>query len=248
MTLIGRSLLSCPPAWDHRWRANLWPLLPAHRPGASSASALSCSVQAAASGLPCHLGSSRHPESMPIWQPGKDTAGGAVTVTCLLSAVSFCADKHAEKAYTWTQRHTAACAHVSENTSWFFSSPLGGLLAWKWIKDFDFYTWNPPDFSVCVPWCAEPRLAFFWSPSLIFLDVRMGSTQGQITWLLWLQTLAFTKKLAEACVTPYGRPIDETVFILVWKMWLQEIGLHWKFSECLFCNKSNYLTVKTWIC
>lgn len=102
-----------------------------------------------------------------------------------------------------------------------FSSPLGGLLAWKWIKDFDFYTWNPPVFSVCVPSCAEPRPAFFWSPSLIFLDVRMGSTRGQITWLLWLQTLAFTKKLAEACVTPYGRPIDETVFILVWKMWLQ---------------------------
>lgn len=168
MTLIGRLLLSCPPAWDHRWRTNLWPVLPAHRPGASSASALSCSVQAAASGPPCHLGSSWHPESVPIWQPGTDMAGGAVTVTCLLSAVSFCTDKHAEKSYTRTQRHTAAWARVGKSTSWFFSSPLGGLLAWKWIKDFDFYTWNPPVFFLFVCSCVQSHVSLSFDLHLLF--------------------------------------------------------------------------------
>lgn len=43
--------------WGHRWRCNLWPLLPGQRLGASATAALSSSVQAAASGPHCHLGS-----------------------------------------------------------------------------------------------------------------------------------------------------------------------------------------------
>lgn len=157
MTLIGRSLLSCPPVWDHRWCANLWPVLPAlpaHRPGASSALALSCSVRAAASGPPCHLGSSWHPESVPIWQPGTDIAGGAVTVTCLLSAVSFCTNKHAEKSYTRTQRHMVACADVSENLLPDFLLTTRGIVGMNMDKRFWFlHMKSPRFFCLCALVC-----------------------------------------------------------------------------------------------
>lgn len=132
--LIGRSLLSRRQAPGCRWCCNLWPLLPAHRLGANATPVLSSSLQAAASGPHCHLGSYWHPEPAPTWQQIHTAGAGHCHLTVI--GLSFCTTLHVE--LIQIHRRTLHHTHVEEMHFLIFRSFTGIKLGAE-IKDYHFY-------------------------------------------------------------------------------------------------------------
>lgn len=165
MTTIGRSPLSRPPAWDPRWRSNLWPSCSLWVLPMSPWLFLTCWT--------CANLATRHTR----------THGGerSLSPACYLPFFLFRTDKHAGREIA--RRHMAAWPHVLENqlpdsllTAQEGVCLQGGLLAWEWMQGFDFHTWDPPPiFSVLLGLVCVTAPSFLFDLHLLFLfflDVR----------------------------------------------------------------------------
>lgn len=105
---------------------------------------------------------------------------------------------------------------------------------------FSHLTYSPYFFSFAWPRVRRCSSLSYRSPPLFFSWMfPRGFEKSQITWPLWLQTLAIVEELAKEHITPYGRPIDETVFVLYERMWWQRTELHWNY----IWDKPNYPAV-----
>lgn len=131
------------------------------------------SFQAAASGPPCHLGSSWHAVPAPTWRAATAQRGHShlpVPRILFFFYSNKCISKHANNVKA--QREISRGHRQIKDTT---HAVANVLLLFK--------------FSVRCHVCS------FWSASLL-LDAWMSSTLGQATWQLWLHPLAFATKLA----------------------------------------------------
>lgn len=189
--------------------------------------------RAAASGSsPCHLGSSWHLELVPTWQPDSRahthtrTAGwGHCQPVCYLAFLFFYfrTNKHAGRNRTVT--HGSLVTRVRESTSWFPPHCSGrgswGFAGVRLDARFRFsHMSSSPFFSVLLgfvcavsPFPFDPHLFFF--PLDVCAWVRLKARSHDC---FGFKHWRSQRKLAEKHVAPYGRPIDETVFILEWRM------------------------------